>query len=179
MLALLLEIIKQIFLSNAEPEQLPDNIKKMPDSSNKSNKHLNTGECLKCAEILNQYPNFYKPLENWFLDLQKRNPEIHISAAGRGKKEQEDYFKKGASKAKYGESAHNYNAALDLFRLTLSGASFQTLWYIQNVKPEVNKSGFLEYGGDWTHFKDWPHCEVANWKDMVKKKELLLVEPLS
>lgn len=139
-------------------------------------KHLNNGKCAKCLEIMGKYPNFHKPLQDWFFELQSRIPDAHIAYAGRGKIDQEDFFAKGTSKAHYGESPHNYNLAIDFFQLTNIGARWDLSWFKDVINPEIKKSGFLTHGLDFKSFRDAPHCEVTIWRDMIKTGTAKLVE---
>lgn len=132
-------------------------------------KHINNGKCPRCAKILHAFPGFEPSLEQWFLDFQKSFPEAHVSSAGRGKEEQEKAFKTGRSKARWGESPHNFNLALDIFRLTLNGAQFDAVWYRDVLAPAVAKNPSLTWGGNWKRFRDMPHVEITNWKDLVKQ----------
>lgn len=141
-------------------------------------KHLNLETCLKCESIIDKYPGFHKELKEWALDFRKRNPEAHISYAGRSKEEQELFYKKGLSRAQYGQSAHSYNAAIDWFRLTLAGqASFDTSWYKTVLGPAVMKEDWLTwYGAPGSKFFEYAHVQVKAWKDLVSSGLLKLVE---
>lgn len=144
-------------------------------------KHINDGNCSKCEQIFNRYPGFHQGLKDWFKALQKEVPEAHISAAGRGKSEQEEYFKKGTSKAHYGQSAHNKSAAIDLFKLHQNGAEWPKSWFIGSIKPRLdihNSSADFKikwYGEPGSSFFELPHFEVADWKTNPR---LVLVEPV-
>ena len=81
------------------------------------------------------------------------------------------------SLAHYGESAHNFNAALDMFRLIDGKADFTKLWFITNIAPVVHEHlEFVWYGEDKAKFKEQGHIEVRNWRNMVKNGLLYLVE---
>lgn len=134
-------------------------------------KHINNGHCEKCEEILDRYPGFHEELRTFFRWVQSAHPEAHVSCGGRGRIDQEDCFRKSTSLAHWGESAHNYNAALDWFRLTEQGASFDTPWFKQVIGPEVKKwneahSGCIVrwYGEPGSPFLEYPHCEVSGWR---------------
>lgn len=147
-------------------------------------KHENTGKCDKCLEILGKFPGFHKGLEDWFKALQKKVPDAHVSCGGRGKADQEDAFKKGTSKAHYGKSAHNFNLALDIFRLTMAGAEWPKEWFRDKVGTEVFKHNAspekkfdLEwYGKPGSKFYELPHLEVDDWREMAARGEAKLVE---
>lgn len=145
-------------------------------------RHINDGNCAKCDEILDRYPGFHPGLRTWFKALQKVSKDAHVACGGRGKADQEDAFLKGTSKAHYGKSAHNHNAALDIFRLTLTGAEWPKLWfrdvvgtavYKHNAAPE--KTFDLKwYGMPGSKYFELPHCEVDNWQALGQA----LVEPI-
>lgn len=142
--------------------------------------HSNSGKCPKCSEILNKYKGFNVDLGLWFIELQSRIPEAHISCAGRGKTEQELFLKQGTSRAKYGQSAHNYNAALDFFRLTQAGgASFDSIWYKTVLGPQILPHQWIRWYGVIEGKDDYyelPHIELRNWRKLVKNGALRLVE---
>lgn len=141
-------------------------------------KHLNTGDCDKCDALFEAYPGFHAGLRTWFKALQKRLPDAHISQAGRGKKDQEEYFRKGTSKARYGQSSHNFNAAIDLFRLVQTGADWDKFWFEARIAPEVlsfnkdpkNDFKLNWYGSKGHAFYELPHIEVEGWKTLGLKK---------
>ena len=82
----------------------------------------------------------------------------------------------GSSRAYYGQSAHNYNLAIDIFRLTQTGADYAIGWFKDVVGQAVyahNKQGEAPfaikwYGMEGASYKEMPHCEVWGWKDMAK-----------
>lgn len=150
-------------------------------------KHTNSGDCSKCDELFDLYPNFHAGLRNWFKAFQKSNPDGHISCAGRGKDAQEAAFKAGTSKAHYGQSSHNVNAAIDVFRLTVQqGASWDPTWFRNNIQTAVidhnidpKRSFSINwYGSPMAKFRELPHLEVDNWHELVKNNELQLTEKL-
>lgn len=150
-------------------------------------RHINNGNCDKCAEIFEAYPGFYQPLQDWFQALQKKVPDAHISCAGRGYVAQEDAFSKGLSRAHYGKSSHNYNGAIDIFRLTqANGASWDSMWFRDKIGTAVfstnadpdRKIELNWYGKPGSTFFELPHIEAQEWQAMVAHGELQLVEVL-
>jgi hypothetical protein len=137
-------------------------------------KHVNNGNCLKCEEILNLFPNFHPGMRSWFKALQKAHTDAHISCAGRGKADQEEYYKRKVSNAKWGQSAHNYNCALDFFRLTLGRLSYDRPWFEAVVQKAVEANNadcssyfnITWYGVKGSPYYELPHCEVSNWKTL-------------
>lgn len=130
-------------------------------------RHLNNGECLKCLALFNAFPGFYQPLQLWFQNLQISLPDAHISCAGRGKEEQERMWKAHSSRARWGESAHNYNAAIDIFRQTLTKAgmatSYDLPWFREHVQPFLEGTTFLWYGRRGAPYFELPHFEVPGF----------------
>lgn len=142
-------------------------------------KHTNDGKCVRCQEIFDKYPGFNELLRDWFVGFQAKHPEAHISCAGRGREEQTALYLRGASKAKYGESAHNFNCAIDIFE---QGGHFlsniyEGMWFIDVLRP--NLPAWAEwYGQPWAKFREMPHVEVKNWKFLVADGAALPVEPI-
>lgn len=138
--------------------------------------HVNDGACAKCQEIFDRYPGFNEELWSWFKAIQVESPEAHIACAGRGKIDQELAFHKGASKAHYGQSSHNYNCAIDIFELRGMEAVWDKAWF-QKVVGE-NLYPFLKwYGAPGASFYELPHVEVSDWKLLVNSGAAKLVEP--
>jgi hypothetical protein len=137
--------------------------------------HINNGKCERCKVIIEKYPGFSPELRAWFETFQVNHKDAHVSCAGRGKAEQEQWFRQGKSKAHWKQSAHNWNAALDFFRLTVNGADFSTSWYVQLLGPEAKKAGF-DWAGDWKTFKELLHVQVKDFDKLAKEGKLKLVE---
>jgi len=138
--------------------------------------HINLDECPHCELILNRYPGFYPPLRDWFLDFRAKNKEAHVSCAGRGYLDQENAFVRKISRAHYGESAHNYNAALDIFEMTVGDPNiYSREWFEKVLAP--NLAPWIEwYGKVGSVFYELPHVEVRQWKALVKAGAINLVE---
>lgn len=136
--------------------------------------HVNDGACIKCEEIMNKYAGFVNQLKEWFLFMQAKYPMFHTCDAGRGKREQELFLAKGASKARWGQSSHNYNAALDTFFLVDGKYSLDQKLY-DSIAPEV--PAFISwYGAPGAKFYERPHFEIKTWREMVGAGEIKLVE---
>jgi hypothetical protein len=121
------------------------------------------------------YLFFSNELREWFFELKKDHPEAHISCAGRGKIEQGILFNRGATRAKWGESAHNYNAALDLFEMDGDNTTiYDEEWFMLVIAPRVEK--FNWYGKPGATFHELPHVELKDWRERVARGELKLVE---
>ena len=123
--------------------------------------HINTLECSSCDEKLRQV---HPDLARWVNVLRNTHLDAHVSCGYRGQADQEAAFVKGASHAHFGQSAHNTlpATAVDLFRLTMAGASFDKVWYESVVAPVARAAG-LVWGGDWHSIKDMPHVELPGF----------------
>ncbi len=137
-------------------------------------KHDNSGACPHCLEIFNKFPGFDEDLMQWFKDAQKETPSFHIAEAGRGRIAQEQDFDRGLSKAHYGESAHNYNCAIDTFfmvsgKYSLDESLFRAI--------AIGLPSFIEwYGSPNAKFYERPHFEKTGWKELAESGLIFLVE---
>jgi hypothetical protein len=138
--------------------------------------HVNLEDCLHCEMILNRYKDFYGPLRGWFIEFRKNHPEAHVSCAGRGYLDQENAVIRKVSKAHYGESAHNYNCALDLFELKIGDTNiYDRAWFEKVLQP--NLAPWMNwYGKIGSPYYELPHVEVTQWKALVKAGAVQLVE---
>lgn len=139
-------------------------------------KHSNNGACEKCAELFERYHDFYQPLREWFEQFQEFHPEAHISCAGRGEIEQESMFQEKRSRAHYGESPHNFNAAIDVFCIVPGIDIYDREWFERVLAPII--PSHFEWGGSWKKFPDYPHIQVRNWILLRDKGLLYLVEDM-
>lgn len=139
-----------------------------------SNSHLNNGACDHCREIIEKFPGFEQRLQGWFHLIQAKFHNFHIAEAGRGKIIQEVYFNKGASRAHWTQSAHNWNAAIDTFWLVDGAYSLENSLYAQ-IQTEI--PDFIEwYGARDAIFYERPHFEIKNWAELALQDLLKLVE---
>lgn len=139
-------------------------------------KHENdSGACLKCANIFNHYAGFSEELRTWFEAVQLENPDAHISCAGRGMVDQEEAVQRGASQAHWLQSAHNFNAALDIFQLKDGTAFWTPAWFLKVVHSNLYPN--LEWYGEKTaKFYELPHVQMRAWKELLAKGILHPVE---
>jgi hypothetical protein len=139
-------------------------------------KHENSGHCPKCQEILDRYSGFNEDLREWFEDFQEEYPEAHVSCAGRGRDEQEAAFKSGASRAHFGESAHNWNCAMDLFALIPQANTIYPREWFNNILAPALPDWIEWYGSKGAEFFELPHIEVKGWRELRKQMKVHLVE---
>jgi hypothetical protein len=139
--------------------------------------HLNNGTCPQCKLIFDRYQGFNSGLRSWFEAFQVKHPEAHISCAGRGEQDQEAAVLRRASRAHYGHSSHNWNAAIDIFEMTSDSPNIYNLAWFKNVLAPELPDWVNWYGMPGAAFHELPHCEVRNWKELALAGELFLVEP--
>lgn len=139
-------------------------------------KHANNGMCSKCLLIKLRYNHFDEELWKWFQQMQATFPELHISCAGRDEHEQEQLFIRGATKAHFGKSAHNYGAALDLFVIQVGSDDIYPKTYFDRVVGGYLPPWLEWYGKPGSSFYELPHVEIKNWKELVKGGALKLID---
>lgn len=116
--------------------------------------------------------------------------DFTVICGNRGRADQEDAFRRGASKAHFGQSPHNYSpaAAFDFIPSPFTdadwdnNAKFKAIAdvLIQSAKElgHVDKNGvpIVRWGGDWNKngsskddkFVDTPHFELDPWREYIK-----------
>lgn len=138
--------------------------------------HKNNGACLLCGKIFDAYPGFHTGLRAWFEKLQAKFQDAHISCAGRGELDQNNAFFDETSRARFGQSAHNYNAAIDLF-CNSGDDIYPKLWFDEVVGWSLPNSNMLMwYGEEGSPYYEMPHVEVKGWQSLVDAGELKLVK---
>ena len=86
----------------------------------------------------------------------------------RGSQEQNQAFREGKSRARAGESPHNYGAAVDLIHGTKAWALSRKQWLILGHlgKELAAQQGLpVTWGGDWS-FWDPAHWELTHWREI-------------
>jgi peptidoglycan L-alanyl-D-glutamate endopeptidase CwlK len=92
--------------------------------------------------------------------------------------EQAELYARGRTKpgrivtyAKPGSSAHNFGLAYDCVPLRggkavwgAKGADLDLWWHV----GRIGKSLGLEWAGDWTKFKEFPHFQIPQWRSFVQ-----------
>lgn len=139
-------------------------------------KHENNGDCPRCRSILFRFPGLHGDLLCWFAQLQVEHPSAHVSCAGRGEDEQESLFLRKASKAHWKQSAHNWNAALDIFEISGNAQDiYERAWFDKVLAPSL-KPWMTWYGAPGSQFHELPHVQVKDWKLLAESGKLKLVE---
>ncbi len=108
--------------------------------------------------------------------------DFRVLDATRGRDDQERAFATGKSKARFGQSAHNYVPAIafDLFPAPYDWNNRQAFINLHNVIMRIAKDKGIPIrsGLDWNmdgNFSDgWdaPHYELHPWREWAKKSKL-------
>lgn len=110
-------------------------------------------------------------------EAERLGARFRMTCTNRGREAQNAAKAAGNSKASFGQSPHNYDSALafDFIPLDKDGKFQNAYW--NNIKmftdtaviikqAAKNVGVAISYGGDWKSFKDYPHIELANWKQI-------------
>lgn len=111
--------------------------------------------------------------------------DFRILDATRGRDAQERAFATGKSKARFGQSAHNYVPAIafDLFPAPYDWNNRQSFINLSKVVLRIGKEqGIpLRWGGDWDmkgdgnprgSLEDLPHYELQPWREWAHESRL-------
>lgn len=124
-------------------------------------------------------------------DLQKvlveaiKEYDFKILDSTRGRKAQEEAVRKGNSKARFGDSAHNWTPAIavDIVPYPVDWndlGRFRALAKIV-LRIAAEKGVPLRWGADWDRdgseadekgLRDFPHFELHPWREYAKKSKL-------
>ena len=103
--------------------------------------------------------------------------EAKVICGLRDRAAQEQAFRSGASRAHYGSSWHNYGMAVDL-------GTFRGGRYLDADEPRLADTVYqaigavvgeygIEWGGNWTSFKDGPHFQVDQGRSSPNSRDKL------
>jgi len=116
------------------------------------------------------------------VDAAIKEIDFKILDATRGRAAQEKAFAQGNSKAKFGQSAHNYVPAIaaDLFPAPYDWNNRQAFINLSKVVLRIAKEKGIpiRWGGDWngdgnlSDGWDMPHYELTPWRDWAKQSKL-------
>ena len=108
-------------------------------------------------------------------DFRSRGIPMFAHCVVRTHAEQDELFEKGRSKARAGQSPHNYGMAVDLVHSKFAWKLDLKSWeIIGHIGYEVaGRLGIgIEWGGEW-NFYDPAHWQLANWRELAAHKGLL------
>lgn len=99
---------------------------------------------------------------------KKLGVPLFAHCVNRGAKEQNSLYVRGLSKARYGQSAHNYGLAVDIVHGTKAWDLTRRQWdVIGHLGKEVAAAMGIKvvWGGDWK-FYDPAHWELKYWREI-------------
>lgn len=111
-------------------------------------------------------PDFRRFAVAFLRDLDRRGYPFFAHSYVRGRAEQDELFRKGVSRAKFGQSAHNFGCAGDFVHFTRAWDLTRKEWAVLGlIGKDVARRCNLKivWGGDWS-FYDPAHWELADWK---------------
>lgn len=100
-------------------------------------------------------------------ELKRRGMPFFVHELLRDKQAQDAYFARGVSKARWGQSAHNFGMAADIVHFGRYWELSRKEWAVIGlIGKEVARKQNLKitWGGDWTSIWDPAHWELADWK---------------
>ena len=117
-------------------------------------------------------PSFRPKIQVLLDDLERRGIKCIVTSGRRTIHEQNELYDQGrrtpgdiVTKAKGGESPHNFGLAADLCPLDSHGNPWwnapDDVWQV--IHNLAEERGYLDSGYDWK-FCDRPHIEDPNWK---------------
>jgi peptidoglycan L-alanyl-D-glutamate endopeptidase CwlK len=103
-------------------------------------------------------------------------PPFAVLDGQRGRQAQEKAFALKHSKAHFGQSAHNWQpaVAVDVVPYPIDWTKldrFKALGAFVTTKARALGID-VNWGGGWKSFKDYPHYELSNWRDLVALKKV-------
>ena len=122
---------------------------------------VKTSRELAHPEIVEFYLEFNKV-------LRARGYPFYAFEFHRSLRRQHTLYQRGVSKAKPGESPHNYGCAVDIVHLTRKWDLTRVEWAVVGaLGKEVARRRNLkiDWGGDW-RFYDPAHWQLTNWKEI-------------
>ncbi|MDF1565332.1 MAG: hypothetical protein P1V51_20005 [Deltaproteobacteria bacterium] len=112
-------------------------------------------------------------LRDFALELVKHR-DCSVVCSHRGKEAQQQAFASGASRARFGESPHNYfpALALDIVPYPEAYASDPALWALGafGLDLAIRMGRPIEWGGAWLvryRFQDLPHFQLRDWRSYL------------
>lgn len=103
--------------------------------------------------------------------------DFTVVEGARGREAQEKAYKAGHSKAKFGQSPHNYKPSLAVDCIPYpTGYDAPTAEFgvmAGHIMAAAHYEGVkLDWGGRWRSLKDYPHFELTSWRSHLSGTQL-------
>lgn len=119
-------------------------------------------------------PEMRKPAQAIIDACKARGVELLITCTLRSNQEQSELYAIGRTKpgrkvtnAKPGSSAHNHGCAMDVVPVIAGKPCWDASHHGWQVYGEEVRRAGLEWAGDWKSFKEFPHCQIPNWRSKI------------
>ena len=122
--------------------------------------HITGPECPGCNSLLEKGDDKLKAI---FKALKAEFQDLHTCCVYRGEEEQNAAFRRGSSRKRFGESAHNSipSKAMDLFQIDAKGEAVFDRKYYEKLYSRAKALGFkFVWGGNYITLRDSPHFQV-------------------
>lgn len=136
-------------------------------------------DAVSIERIKGLHPKVREDFENFITEAENAlGITIRITQGMRTFEEQQKLYDRGrtepgkiVTKAKPGSSYHQYGLATDLVEVIGGGVDWN--YDMSKLVPYATKYG-IDWGGNWTGFKDFPHFEKhfnINWRQLLALHE--------
>ena len=130
---------------------------------------LKSKNMINSRKIEDLHPKMQELCRQFIADCLAAGVEVAITSTYRDNEYQNFLYAKGRSdknskkvtNAKGGDSIHNYRLAFDFVPLRDGKPQWNDLDLFKRCGACAMLLG-LEWGGEWTSFKDYPHCQFTN-----------------
>lgn len=127
--------------------------------------HTEDMVCSLCEDKLKEAHPY---LVSWFHEIKSFKPNIHVSCAHRGEKEQTEAYIEGKTNAKYPDSPHNKEPAeaLDVFFLISGKAFYPPKEYVEINEYNKKVHALIAWGGNFRTIGDGNHYQLTTKVDV-------------
>ena len=136
---------------------------------------LQTGVWQRQKERANRvgaHPDIVEFERRFIAKFAKMNIPMFTVYCQRNAAEQDALYVQGRSKARAGQSPHNYGLAVDIVHSVMAWDMPKLCWQIvEHVGKETAIQAGIDvtWGGDFRSIYDPAHWQLANWRDLAKR----------
>lgn len=119
-------------------------------------------------------PEFRTKFESVLAACKAQGVDLLVTCTLRTLEEQTALYAKGRSlpgakvtNAKAGKSAHNFGLAADVVVIVNGKPDWSGCDRGWKIYGSAVRQAGLEWAGDWTSFKELPHCQLPDWKSHI------------
>ena len=114
---------------------------------------------------------------------KEKHPDLPLpilTATYRGPKDQEKAFSEGRSRARFGQSLHNFKPsyAFDVAFINSKWGHADWSFHLFEKMAEFGDEVGLEWGGRWRGLVDGPHFQLPMTLDMARRGETPSMQPI-